>query len=184
MKFGRFMSVAALCAVAAAVAISTTGAAAHHAARVGGLVLQAKARTAPSPTSACLTSIGIRCYSPAQFAAAYRLNELAAAGIDGSGQTIAIVDSFGSPTIASDLHQFDQTFGVSNAYGIPVDPAIAQDPKLTIIQPAGPVPAFDVSNDDMVGWAEETTLDVEWAHVMAPKANILLVETPVSETEG
>ena len=36
----------------------------------------------------------------------------------------------------------------------------------------------------MVGWAEETTLDVEWAHVMAPKANILLVETPVSETEG
>ena len=36
----------------------------------------------------------------------------------------------------------------------------------------------------MVGWAGETTLDVEWAHTMAPRASILLVETPVSETEG
>jgi subtilase family serine protease len=144
----------------------------------------AKKSTQPRPTSSCVSTYGIRCYSPAQFANAYRLNELAAAGIDGSGQTIAIVDSYGSPTIANDLHQFDQTFGVSNPWGVPVDPAIAQDPKLTIIQPAGAVPAFDVSNSDMVGWAEETTLDVEWAHVMAPKANILLVETPTSETEG
>ena len=184
MRFGRFLQVAVLCAVAAAVALSTTGAAAHHTARGSGLVLRAKNQTQPRPTSSCVVSIGIRCYSPAQFATAYRLNELAAAGIDGSGQTIAIVDSFGSPTIVNDLHQFDQTFGVSNPYGVPVDPAIAQDPKLTIIQPAGVVPPFDVNNDDMVGWAEETTLDVEWAHVMAPKANILLVETPVSETEG
>jgi subtilase family serine protease len=36
----------------------------------------------------------------------------------------------------------------------------------------------------MVGWAGETTLDVEWAHAVAPGANLLLVETPVSETEG
>ena len=36
----------------------------------------------------------------------------------------------------------------------------------------------------MVGWAGETTLDVEYAHTVAPGANILLVETPVSETEG
>ena len=46
------------------------------------------------------------------------------------------------------------------------------------------MPPFDPTNSDMVGWAQETTLDVEWAHVIAPKANILLVETPVSETEG
>ena len=75
-------------------------------------------------------------------------------------------------------------FGVSNPYGIPIDPAIAQDPNLTVIQPAGAVPPFDPTNSDMVGWAQETTLDVEWAHVFAPKANILLVETPVTETEG
>ena len=36
----------------------------------------------------------------------------------------------------------------------------------------------------MLGWAGETTLDVEWAHTMAPGARILLVETPVAETEG
>ena len=36
----------------------------------------------------------------------------------------------------------------------------------------------------MVGWAQETTLDVEWAHVIVPAAKILLVETPISETEG
>jgi subtilase family serine protease len=36
----------------------------------------------------------------------------------------------------------------------------------------------------MEGWALETTLDVEWAHVMAPAARIVLVETPVSENEG
>ena len=143
-----------------------------------------RAQTQPRPTSDCVTLLGIRCYSPAQFENAYNLAALHAAGIDGAGQTIAIVDSFGSPTIAHDLHVFDQTFGVSNPWGVPIDPAIAKDPKLTIIHPAGPIPAFDPNDGDMVGWAQETTLDVEWAHVMAPKAKILLVETPVSETEG
>ncbi|HEX3649250.1 MAG TPA: S53 family peptidase, partial [Pseudonocardiaceae bacterium] len=57
-------------------------------------------------------------------------------------------------------------------------------PSLTIRQDAGPVPPFDPTNSDMSGWAGETTLDVEWSHVMAPGANIVLEETPVSETEG
>jgi subtilase family serine protease len=142
-------------------------------------------RVAPLDTSTCIATIGIRCYSPGQFERAYNLAGLHTSGITGAGQTIAIVDSFGSPTIASDLHTFDQTFANPPAgSGIPADPAIATDPKLTIIQPAGVVPPFDPNDDDMVGWAQETTLDVEWAHVMAPGANILLVETPVSETEG
>ena len=145
----------------------------------------ASARTSPLSTSNCVAAIGIRCYSPGQFERAYNLGLLHAFRIDGSGQTIAIVDSFGSPTIASDLHTFDQTFSNPPAgSGIPADPAIATDPQLNIIQPAGAVPPFDPTNDDMVGWAEETTLDVEWAHVVAPRAKILLVETPVSETEG
>jgi len=103
---------------------------------------------------------------------AYNVGPLHNAGIDGRGVTIVIVDSFGSPTIANDLHVFDLTFGIQ-------DP-----PSLTIIQPAGPVPAFDPTDSSMVGWAGETTLDVEWAHVYAPGASILLVETPVAETEG
>jgi len=147
--------------------------------------IAASARVAPLSTSNCIATIGIRCYSPGQFERAYNLAALRAFGINGAGQTIAIVDSFGSPTIAADLHAFDQTFSNPPAgSGIPADPAIGIDPQLTIIQPAGPVPPFDPTNDDMVGWAQETTLDVEWAHVMAPRAKILLVETPVSETEG
>ena len=185
------LRVAGLALVALAVSIAGAGAATHSSgarAAVARPLLNSpqlvKHQTQPRPTSSCVALLGIRCYAPAQFERAYNLAGLHASGISGNGQTIAIVDSFGSPTIANDLHQFDQTFGVSNPYGVPVDPAIAQDPQLTIIQPAGAVPPFDPSDDDMVGWAEETTLDVEWAHVMAPKAKILLVETPVSETEG
>ena len=144
-----------------------------------------QARTAPMPTSGCVATIGIHCYSPGQFERAYDLAPLHRLGVDGSGQTIAIVDAFGSPTIVNDLHVFDQTFANPPAgSGIPADPLIGTDPQLTIIHPAGDIPPFDPTNSDMVGWAQETTLDVEWAHVIAPRAKILLVETPVSETEG
>lgn len=143
-----------------------------------------KADTSPRSTSSCLATFGIHCYSPGQFEKAYGLTRVHASGVDGRGTTIAIVDSFGSPTIARDLHAFDQALGHPSHPNIPADPAILKDPKLTIIQPAGRVPAFDPKNPEMVGWAEETTLDVEWAHVFAPRANILLVETPTAETEG
>jgi subtilase family serine protease len=135
-------------------------------------VIDAGRLTYPPTTSECLTLFAIHCYSPTQFEKAYDLTPLHAHGIDGRGETIAIVDSFGSPTIANDLHVFDQTFGLP-------DP-----PSLKIIAPVGAIPPFDATNSDMVGWAQETTLDVEWSHVFAPGANILLVETPVSETEG
>jgi subtilase family serine protease len=126
----------------------------------------------PPTTAQCQSSFGISCYSPTQLQAAYDLQPLYARGKTGAGRTIAIVDSFGSPTIAQDLAKFDADFGL---------PA---PPSLKIIQPAGQVPPFDPANADMVGWAEETSLDVEYAHAIAPGANILLVETPVAETEG
>jgi subtilase family serine protease len=131
--------------------------------------------SSPPDTADCEAVFGIACYEPAQFQQAYDLKPLYAAGVTGAGETIVIVDSFGSPTIASDLTVFDQTFGLP-------DP-----PSFQIIQPAGPVaayPADPFGAADRAGWAFETTLDVEWAHVMAPGANILLVETPTSETEG
>jgi subtilase family serine protease len=111
-------------------------------------------------------------YTPAQLRAAYFVNPLLRSGIDGKGQSIVIVDSFGSPTIRHDLGVFDRTFG------LPAPPA------LLIIAPAGPIPKFRPSRSQMVSWATETTLDVEWAHVMAPRARIVLAETPVSENEG
>jgi subtilase family serine protease len=93
------------------------------------------------------------------------------AGYTGAGQTIIIVDSFGSPTIEHDLSTFDA------GYGLP-DP-----PSFEVLAPLGSVP-FDPTNSDQVGWATETTLDVEWAHALAPGASIVLLTSPVDETEG
>ena len=129
------------------------------------------ARSAPPSTSTCQQSLGIACYEPDQIQRAYNLEPLFRAGTDGKGQTIVIVDSFGSPTIGHDLSVFDTTFD------LPAPPA------LTVIHPAGAVPPYKASAD-REGWAGETTLDVEWAHTMAPGASILLVETPTSEIEG
>ena len=103
---------------------------------------------------------------------AYDLERVFAAGITGAGTTIAVVDSFGSPTIARDLAHFDATFGLPNP------------PRLRVIAPAGRVPPYHPSHRDRTGWAVETSLDVEYAHAMAPEAGILVVETPVDETIG
>jgi len=128
--------------------------------------------TFPPTTAQCQQIFGINCYQPPQYQRAYNLQPLFNRGLDGRGRTIVIIDSFGSPTIQQDLTFFDKTFDLP-------DP-----PSFTIRQDAGPVPSFDVTNADMRGWATETTLDVEYAHVIAPGANIVLEETPVSETEG
>jgi subtilase family serine protease len=126
----------------------------------------------PPPTDAdCRASLGFPCYSPQEIQNAYGLTALLNAGYTGDGQTIIIIDSFGSPTIASDLATFDA------GYGLP------EPPSLTVLAPLGTVP-FDPSNRDQVGWAAETTLDVEWAHALAPGARIVLLTSPVDETEG
>jgi subtilase family serine protease len=125
------------------------------------------------PTEAqCVASFTVPCYDPAQIQTAYDEGPLFANKIDGKGETIVIVDAFGTPTIESDLATFDAQFGL---------PA---PPRFTIIQAAGQVPQWDPSNAAMLNWGGETTLDVEWSHSIAPDANILLVETPVAETEG
>ncbi len=126
----------------------------------------------PPTTAQCQQLFGINCYSPTQIETAYGVQKLWNKRDTGWGTTIAVVDSFGSPTIANDLAVFDST------YGLPAPPS------LKTITPAGALPPFDVNNADMAGWAFETTLDVEYAHAMAPGANILVVATPVSETEG
>lgn len=126
--------------------------------------------TTPPSTATCLNQLGAACYNPAQIQAAYGASGLLAKGDNGSGQTICIVDSFGSPTITNDVNAF------SDNYGLP-------RPQLTIVAPAGRVPAYNGSSD-RAGWAGETSLDVEWSHALAPGAAIVLVETPTSETEG
>ena len=165
---------------AATVAVPAASAATHQASvrpipDVTGPVLKTRQFPAPITTAECQAELGINCYTPVQYRVAYDLNPLysgAATGrqITGAGKTIVIVDSFGSPTIVNDLQTFDAQFGFPN-------------PDLQIIK-FGDVPPFDPNNATQVGWAEETSLDVEYAHSIAPGAKIVLAETPVAETEG
>ncbi|MGZ4106685.1 MAG: S53 family peptidase [Tumebacillaceae bacterium] len=97
--------------------------------------------------------------TPAQMRTAYGINLLSQTG---AGQTIAIVDAYGSPTIQNDLNVFDAQFGL---------PATT----VTVANPGG-TPTVNG------GWALETALDVEWAHAIAPQANILLVQAKTAST--
>lgn len=110
-------------------------------------------------TARCIDTFGLACYTPAQIRNAYDIPS----DDTGAGETIVIVDAFGSPTIRTDLSVFDQTFGLPPA-------------TLNILYPDG-APNF-TGTPTQLGWAEETSLDVEWAHAIAPGATIDLVVAP------
>ncbi len=167
----RFRRIPALIGtIGATLAVSLCGASGAAAAP---LHVSAPQRFAQPPTTAqCEATSGIACYQPSQIEQAYDMNPLYKAGLTGRGKTIVLVDSYGSPTIGSDLATFDQETGL---------PA---PPSFRIITPAGTPPPYDQTNYDMGNWGFETSLDVEYSHAMAPGANILLVETPVDETLG
>jgi subtilase family serine protease len=102
-------------------------------------------------------------YSPAQIRQAYGFDLLPA---DGSGQTIAIVDAFGDRVYSNPSHRVISDYtrtdlsAFCSQFGLP-------QANLTIVYRG--TPGVDA------GWALETALDVEWAHAIAPKANLLLV---------
>jgi subtilase family serine protease len=125
---------------------------------------------APPPFNRCSANPAARCYQPRQLYRAYDLAPLYRSGNLGQGRTIAIIDSFGSPTIHSDLHAFDAAFHLPPA-------------RLQVVTPVGRPPPFRPTAARL-GWAGEATLDVEWAHAVAPRARIILIESPVAETEG
>jgi subtilase family serine protease len=138
----------------------------------------------PPTTAQCEAQKGFPCYQVFQLQRAYDEIPLFSKGIEGQGETIVIVDAFGSPSIADDLASFDSGMG------------LPYPPSFQVITPEGPIttnPSNCASQysptgpdlcSDYYGWTDETSLDVEWAHAMAPQANILLVETPMTETEG
>ena len=108
-----------------------------------------------------------QCYDPYQMRKAYGADQLIAAGNDGRGKTIVIVDAFQNPNIVSQVDFFNQF------YGLPRFNQGGSSPTLTIVAPDGLTP-FVPGDDNMTGWAEEISLDVEWAHAIAPGANIVL----------
>ena len=135
------------------------------------ILLSRRSFSLPPSTAQCVADYGVRCYSPAQIQTAYEMLPLYAKGDDGRGETIVVVDSFGSPTIRADLAAFDRGFD------------LPPPPSFRIVAPAGPLPPW-TGGGVQSGWGVETSLDVEWAHAMAPGAALVLVETPVAETEG
>jgi subtilase family serine protease len=134
--------------------------------------------TATASTAACFfagppprVSAFNHCYTPAQISAAYGVDKLHAKGITGKGQTIVIVDAYGSPTAQADLDFFSDTFGLPRT-------------TITVIHPTG-TPTFNNAMQGVqVGWAVETSLDLQWAHAIAPDANLVLVASNPAETEG
>ena len=136
------------------------------------------AQPAPPTSAQCVAQSGVQCYSPKQMQRAYGLTSLYRKGYNGRGRTIVIVDPYGSPTIGKDLAYFDRMTGL---------PA---PPHFRVIAPEGPIPPFPIINpahltlydQERLAKAGETTGDVEVSHEIAPGANILLVETPVTET--
>lgn len=142
------------------------------------------------PSQAQCNSAGRRCFNPQSMANSYNYASLLAAGNQGQGKTIAVVDSYGSDTIAHDLHVFNQAFGLQAMCGEEGINCAAGMPKFSVLSIQGS-PSTDAqppSNgthlEDRSAWALEVSLDVEWAHATAPKANIVLVTTPTAETLG
>jgi subtilase family serine protease len=143
------------------------------------------------PTQAQCGSAGRRCFSPQSVQAAYNLGPLYSAGNNGKGMTIAIVDSYGSDTMAHDLHVFDQAFGVAPLCGEEAVTCASGMPSFSELHLQGspatvapPPTSKGTGQENKAGWALEVALDVETAHAMAPGANILLVTTPTAETLG
>jgi len=172
------VTIAALVAAAAAQANPSTP----------GTAFSIKAPGAPFVASdgsfSCeLPTATLHCNSPQDIRSAYGVDAVGdpstGTGLLGQGQTIVLVDSYGSPTAANDLQVFHDQF-------FPNLP----NPDFTQVFPNGPTD-FGNSNGNgqsgpvaAAGWSGEATLDIEWSYAIAPLAKIVLIAVPPAETEG
>lgn len=131
-----------------------------------------------------------RYFTPAGIQGSYNLKALYAKGLTGAGKTIAIVDSFGYDQAASDLETFSKSYGLPLMCGEPGVTCTPGMPTFSTLEfgnrqvkapPAGSqAPGQENSN----AWAGEVALDLQYAHTVAPGANLLLVTVPTAETLG
>jgi subtilase family serine protease len=141
------------------------------------------------PTEVQCNAISRRCFNPTAEQNSYNVTPLLAANHQGQGQTIIIVDAFGSETMRHDLKVFNNAFGLPHMCGEEGTVAGCTGPTFDEFQQGNtstnPQPCSNCTGqEDRSAWALEVALDVEWAHSMAPLANILLVTTPTAETLG
>src|SRR5262245_39334358 len=111
-----------------------------------------KANALPTP-SQCVAAVGLACYTPQEIRKAYDIP----ASWDGAGETIAIVDAYGSPTVQSDLDTFSAVMGIPST-------------TVHVYCPAGCPKTKTAHKGQPLNWAGETSLDVQWAHAIAPAA--------------
>jgi subtilase family serine protease len=149
--FFRFLSVGLLISATSGAAWADSH---SHIWHVGGPLQDGRGRP---PLHLNLTPAASTSYAPAQIRHAYGIDALATTG---TGQTIAIVDAYGSPTLQADLNTFCAHWGLPS----------------TTVQIIGGSSTADT------GWALETALDVEWAHAAAPGARIVLSVARSSST--
>ena len=123
------------------------------------------------------TSSGFLYNTVTELRRAYDLNPLYTARYNGAGQTVAIVDAYGSPTIYSDLLSFIQWQNEYAGANLPWTSLFAVESHLHIYYPLGK-PWFNYTSSDELGWSLEVTLDVDMVHAIAPGANIALVIAP------
>ena len=109
------------------------------------------------------------CLTPHALRVAYSIEPLTEKGFTGKGQTVVLIESFGSSTLQKDVDFFDKQFDLPPITVQQIDPI--HEPQ-------------SGSNNDRVGWAGETTGDVEIIHAIAPDAKIVVLVSPVDETEG
>jgi subtilase family serine protease len=110
------------------------------------------------------TNIGGCGYTPPEIQTAYNLSGLYKEGYDGKGQTIVIFEICNTDTIESDANAFSAQFGL---------PALTSA-NFSVIDYPVPAPCDYPS--------VEESLDVEWAHAVAPGASIVVLITPNFET--
>ena len=173
LRSARPARLAAVLVFSAAIAVALVGASASRAAsprahpiHVSPVVSAPQRAPKPGNLFSCQArpingSQGPRCYTPQQIQQAYGYSGLLASGVNGAGETVVIIDAYNNPYLQSDLNIQSSTFGL---------------PNVTLNKVVMPgTPPFDPNDGNQVGWAEEETLDVLWAHAMAPGAGITLV---------
>jgi subtilase family serine protease len=140
--------------------------------------------TPATPTGTPAVYPDYHCYTPQQIRSAYDVDGVANLPNGqqnfGQGQTIVLVDAYGSPTAAQDLKVFHDTFFPNLA-----------DPDFTQVYPNGAPDYKNIAHgqglsgpNGAAGWSGEAELDIEWSYAMAPLAHIVLLAVPPSETEG
>jgi subtilase family serine protease len=121
------------------------------------------------------------CFGPDQVRAAHGLGALTSTSTEGAGQTIVLVDSYGSPTATDDLNFFASSFG---------GPTPSFEQWFPISSPGFPTDTVNGQGKSQSGpaaaanWAGEANLDIEWAYALAPAAHIVLLAVPPAETQG